>query len=334
MRILFMGHNKWACLTLRELIKNGHDICGVITETDEYDSNNREHYNSFARFNAYESLKNLALGFNLPLYQPDKVNSAPWVEKIEKMAPELIVIVSYHAIIKGELLEKYGGRIINAHAAYLPYYKGRAPITWAIINGEEYGGVTVHFIDKGVDTGPIIVQQKVKIVKDDRGIDLLLRMLPLFPKLVSQAVRLIETKKVKPRVQNPYEGCYFAQRDPINGAIDWQGETSQEIHNKVRALTTPYPKAFFIYGQRRKVFVLKTTLPDDHNAKKICPKPGMVYCKAPNGGVKVTTTDGYIIIDEIEIDGKQYPGDYLTLGNNINYNFIEKQLIESGDWPE
>ena len=328
-----MGHNKWACMALRELIKNGHDIVGVITEKDEFDKNNTEHYASFAKFGAYEFFKDVAVGLNLPVYQPDDVNSPEWIQKIDSMRPDLIVVVSYHSILKGKLLQKYNGRIINAHAAFLPYYKGRAPITWAIINGEEYAGVTVHFINEGVDTGDIIIQEKVRIEDDDRGIDLLIKMLPLFPKLVLEAVNLIRTNKVQPKPQNPYEGCYFPLRNPINSVIDWQNETAREIHNRVRALAYPYPSAFFFLS-RKKVSVLKTRLSDGYAARKISPRPGLVFGKAPNGGVKVTTVDGFIVIEELEIDGKKHKGDFLKIGSHINYDFLEKLLIERGDWSD
>ena len=190
-----MGHNKWATLTLRELVKSRHDVVAVVTETDEFDKKEEKNYKKFAGYGAYESLKDVANSLDLPLYQPEDANSQDFLDTIDSLNPDLIVMVSYHAIIKAPLLRKYENKIINAHVAYLPYYRGRAPINWAIINDDDCAGVTVHFIDEGIDTGPIIMQEKVKIEADDSTIDVLLKALPMFSKLVLKSIDLIENDK-------------------------------------------------------------------------------------------------------------------------------------------
>lgn len=325
MKILLMGHNKWACLVLRELIKNNYDIIGVVTETDDYDKREAEAYVRFTKFGVYESLKEAANTLKLPVYKPKDVNSPDFIKTIEKMSPNLIVIVSYHGIIKKPLLRKFKNRIINAHVAPLPYYRGRAPINWAIINGEDHVGVTVHFLTEEIDAGPIILQEKVPITENDRAIDVLLRSLPIAPKLILRTIKLIENGQVKVRLQNPFAGSYFPKRTPADGLIDWRFETSREIHDKVRALTDPYPGAFTFFDDK-KVVILKTSLPKER--KRITPVLGLVFGKTPSDGVKTTTIDDFIIIEKVKIDDTVYKGaDYFKMGARLGIDLFQKYLL-------
>lgn len=317
MRILLLGHNKWACLTLRALVEAKHEIVGVITETDEYDKREAEVYRRFARYEAYESLKELTTELGLPLYQPHDIHDPEFIKLIEKrLQPDLLVCVSYHAILKKPLLERYPNRIINAHLAPLPHYRGRAPLNWAIINGEDHTAVTVHFIDEGIDTGPIIAQEMIPIGEDDRAIDVLLRALPYFPKLVLQAIKQIEADNVRPRSQEPYEGSYFPKRTPEDGLIDWKLMTTRDVHNMIRALSDPYPGAFSYCSGQRIIFQ-RSQLPS--KMKRISPVTGLVFAKTSEGAVKITTRDGFIIISSIQVrDVEMRPAKHLKLGSKLS----------------
>lgn len=316
MRILLMGHNKWACMTLRALLEADYEVVGVITETDEFDQREAQTYERFARYGAYESLKEVARELGLDVYQPEDINDPAFIEKIESLRPDLLVCVSYHAIIKTELLNKYKQRIINAHLAPLPYYRGRAPINWAIINGEDHTAVTVHFMNEGVDTGPIIVQERVPIYDDDRAIDVLLRALPYFPKLVLKAVRLIEEGKVEAVPQNPYEGTYFPKRTPEDGLVDWTSEKAKDIHNKIRALIDPYPGAFSYYRGDKVIFI-SSELPK--NLKRVSPVGGIIFGKNSDQSVKVTTIDGCLVIKEIRVHEREaVAARYFKMGGKLS----------------
>jgi len=296
MKILLMGHQIWACMVLKKLVEEGHEIVGVITEKDDYDD---ETYKAnFQKYGCYMSLKDVALKMGLKVFQPDNVNSAEYMEIIENLSPDLIIIVSYHSIIKKPLIEKY--KIINLHGSLLPKYRGRAPINWAIINGEKETGVTVHFVDEGIDTGDIIYQEKVKIEKTDTAIDVMKKTLPLYPKLASIAVNLIEKNEVKPIKQDKSDGFYFPRRKPQDGKIEW-GWTTETIYNWIRALTHPYPGAF-TFHKGKKLFVWKATIPSDKN--KITHIPGIVIGYT-NDGVRVTTGDSYIIINKVQLEGEK-----------------------------
>lgn len=316
MRILLLGHNKWACLTLTALVKAGHEIVGVVTETDAFDREEAEVYERFARYGAYESLKEAALQVGLPLYQPKDINHTEFIATIDAMAPDLIICVSYHAILKRELISRYPARIINAHLAPLPHYRGRAPINWAIINGEDHTAVTVHFIDEGIDTGPIIVQERIPILEMDRAIDVLLRALPAFPRTILSAIRKIETDKVEALPQSPFDGSYFPKRTPKDGLIDWKYMNTQDIHNTIRALSDPYPGAFS-YCKGEKIIFHRSQLPREMH--RVSPIAGLVFTKIPDGAVKVTTRDSHITITSIQVGDREIrPAEYLKLGSKLS----------------
>jgi len=308
-------------MVLSAIVTQGYNVVGVITETDEFDKKEEENYQRFAKFGAYDSLKEVANCLKLPVYQPKNVNSEEFVDKIEEINPNLIVIVSYHTIIKKHLIQKFKNRIINVHMAPLPKYRGRAPINWAIINGETHTAITVHFVDEGIDTGPIISQEIIEIEDDDRAIDVLLKGLPLFPYLVLKSIRFIEENKVNPKTQDLYDGSYFPKRKPEDGLIDWCHEKTLDIHNKVRALAYPYPGAFTFIHPEKKVKIERTSMP--RNFRRICPIPGIVFGKVPSGGVKVTTIDGFIIIEKVRIDESIYDAsEYLKLGTKLEMGII------------
>lgn len=305
-----MGHQIWACLTLNKLIGDGHEILGVITERDSFDN---ESYKRLAEYGCYGSLKETAEDLGLTVYQPNNVNSEDFIKVIDSLRPELIVIVSYHTIIKKPLLDKY--TIINAHGAPLPRYRGRAPINWAIINGECETAVTVHFIDEDIDTGDIIYQDKVEIKDTDTAIAVLKRSLPLYPKLVSKAVKAIE-RGDPPRIpQNPFDGSYFPTRRPDDGLIDWSNE-STDIYNLVRALAKPFPGAF-TFHKGKKIIIWESRLPPAKT--RISAVTGIVFGKTEKGEVKVTTKDSYIIIGNIQPEGSDamVPTDYFKVGAKL-----------------
>jgi len=317
MRILLLGHNKWACMTLRALIDGGHTVVGVVTETDAFDRREADVYARFARFNAYESLKETAEAIGLDVHQPADINDRTFIAAIDALSPELIVCVSYHAILRPVLIDRYPDRILNAHLAPLPDYRGRAPLNWAILNGEDHTAVTVHFIDAGIDTGQILVQQRIPILESDRSIDVLLRALPEFPNAVLAAIAGIERGTIEPEPQDPHAGSYFPLRTPSDGLVLWDREKACDIHNKVRALSDPYPEAFSYVRDRRTRFV-SSRLPQD--PRRISPVPGIVHRHNEDGSVDVTTIDGSLSIETVRIREEVLPAaEALRLGTRFTH---------------
>lgn len=315
MRIFLLGHNKWACLTLRALLDAGHVVVGVITETTEFDAREADTYRRFSRHAAYESLKDTANALAVPVHQPQNINTPDSIRLIEATSPDLLVCVSYHTILRAPLLDRFPKRVINAHLAPLPRYRGRAPLNWAIINGETETAVTVHYIDEGVDTGPILVQERIPIHPDERAIDVLLRALPAFPRTVLHAVDMIASGKIAPREQPRDAGSYFPRRSAADGLIDWLRLGARDIHNLIRALSDPYPGAF-CYCRGKSVVLERSSLPVTQ--ARVSPVPGLVFAHTSDGAAMATTHDGSIVIRSVRSDGEEKPArSSLPLGSRL-----------------
>lgn len=307
-----MGNGKWACLTLDALLSRGHNVIGVVCETDEFDNKENEFYNKLETEGLYMSLKDYAIKKGLKVLQPENINAEESMREIENLSPEILISASYHQIIKKELINRY--TIINAHGAPLPRYRGRAPIAWSIINGEKEGAVTVHFVDETIDTGDIILQKKFSIEESDYASDVLKKILGVFPEAVCEAVSQIENNTVNPTKQNPYDGWYFPKRTEADGVTNFNSNT-KDVYNWIRAQTSPYPGAF-AYTKKKKVIFQKVELPKD--TTRISPVGGIVFGKTEQGGVKVTTKDGYITINSVIVGSIEKPAsEYIRMGTRF-----------------
>lgn len=285
--ILFLGHNKWAVLSIKALINAGYKIVGVITETDEFDKREKKVYDRFSRFNAYGSVKENARKLGCKVYQPVNINDPFFLEKIKKLKPDIAVIVSYHGILKKDFLDIV--KVINLHGAPLPKYRGRSPINWSIINGETYTGITAHHVITRVDTGKIIEQKLIPIFFKDRAIDVLLRSLPIYPELVLSSKRKIEDNTEFGREQEESESIYFPKRYLEDGKINWNIEKTIDIYNKIRVLSYPYPCARSYY-QNRQIFINSCSIVSE---RKVSPIPGIII-RSNEDGAFITAIDGLI----------------------------------------
>ena len=159
MRILFMGTPDFAVASLRRLVADGHEVCGVFTQPDK--PKNRGHKL------VPTPVKEFALTENIPVYQPLKMRDGTALELVQSLAPELTVVAAYGRILPEDILEapRYGS--INVHSSLLPKYRGAAPINWAILNGEETTGVSIMYMAKELDAGAVILQKETPIGPDE-----------------------------------------------------------------------------------------------------------------------------------------------------------------------
>ena len=167
MRILFMGTPDFAVASLKRLVEDGHEICGVFTQPDK--PKNRGHKLAFS------PVKEYALSQNLAVYQPLKMRDGEAMSIVEELAPELIVVAAYGKILPEDILNypKYGS--INVHSSLLPKYRGAAPINWAILDGEAETGVSIMYMAKELDAGDVILQKTTAIGEDEDALALTAR---------------------------------------------------------------------------------------------------------------------------------------------------------------
>ena len=161
MRVVFMGTPDFSVGTLRELVKAGHEVVGVVSQPDKPKGRGKSLMPT--------PVKEAALELGLPVYQPKKVRDPEFLEVLRELAPEVIVVVAFGQIIPQSILELPPYGCINVHASLLPKYRGAAPIQWAVIDGEPESGVTIMKMDTGLDTGDMITKVVVPIEKDETG---------------------------------------------------------------------------------------------------------------------------------------------------------------------
>jgi methionyl-tRNA formyltransferase len=234
-RLLFCGTPQFAVPTLKQLLAQpDFEIIGVVTQPDRPRGRGQEVSSS--------PVKEVALAANLPVHQPEKIRSPEAQELLQKLAPDAIVIIAYGQIIPSALLSipKFGW--INLHAALLPKYRGAAPINWAIVNGETRTGATTMRINAGVDTGDILLQREIDIVRAETAPELTVRLSELGAPLMAETIRGLAAGSIVPCPQDHAKATHAPMLKKEDGRIDWN-RPAQEIYNRMRGFA-PWPGAY------------------------------------------------------------------------------------------
>ena len=207
MRILFMGTPDFAVASLKRLVKDGHNVCGVFTQPDK--PKNRGHKMAFS------SIKEYALTVGLPVYQPVKMRDGEALRIVQELAPELIVVAAYGKILPEDILNTPPYGSINVHSSILPKYRGAAPINWAILNGESVTGVTIMYMAKELDAGDIILCRETAIDPDEDAQTLTTRLAELGADALSQAVEQLKSgTAVRTTMPTPMPPCWIGACRP------------------------------------------------------------------------------------------------------------------------
>ena len=245
MRILFMGTPDFAVPVLKTLTEN-HEIVMVVTQPDR--PKGRGHGAGFS------AVKEYALSIGLPVLQPEKVRKNDlFVEEITALNADVFVVVAYGQILPLRILKIPLLGCVNIHGSLLPKYRGAAPIQRAILNGDEITGVTIQYMDKGMDTGDMILKKPLVIEKNDRFADVHDKMAVLSCECILEALQLIEAGSAPREHQNHDEATYAPMLTKEDGLIDWSGSASK-IVNQVRALD-PWPGTYtYLEGQPVKIW--------------------------------------------------------------------------------
>lgn len=298
LRIVFMGTPDFAVESLKVLVENHYNIVGVVTMPDK--PGGRGHKIQFS------AVKNYALEHNLPLLQPEKLKDETFLNELKTWNADLQIVVAFRMLPEVVWnMPRFG--TFNLHASLLPQYRGAAPINWAIINGEKETGATTFFLTHEIDTGKIILQEKLKIGESDNagkihdelmhmGADLVCKTVDLILEnrvdAVSQEQLFTDEKDLKPAPKIFKETC----------RIDWN-KPAKDIHNFIRGLS-PYPAAWTqLYMEGRESQIVKIY------SSEIVPKENQL----PAGTIQtdnrsylyVACADGYISITDIQFAGKR-----------------------------
>ncbi len=297
MRILFMGTPDFAVASLKRLVEDEHDVCGVFTQPDR--PKNRGMKMMFS------PVKEYALSQGLSVYQPLKMRDGEALGIVQQLQPELIVVAAYGRILPEEILNapKYGS--INVHSSLLPKYRGAAPINWAILDGLDETGVTIMYMAKELDAGDIIHTAKTAIGIDETAQELTARLAELGAQALAETVEMLAAGTAVRTQQDHSAHTYAPMLSKELSPIDWT-RTARQIHDQVRGLI-PWPCATTeVGGKRVKVFA--TAFGAETNAAA-----GTVVA-AGKQGIEIACGDGKtLLITQLQAEGgkRMAAADYL-----------------------
>lgn len=292
LKIVFMGTPDFAVATLKTLVDNNYNVVGVITAPDKPAGRGRKLNESAVKKYAKEN--------NLNILQPTNLKNENFIEELKSLNANLQIVVAFRMLPKVVWqMPEYG--TFNLHASLLPNYRGAAPINWAIINGETKTGVSTFFIDEKIDTGEMILQETIGIDEHENAGSLHDKLMTIGSKLVLKTVALIEKDPVNTNPQidtKDIKTAYKLNRN--NCKINWHDSLSN-IYNHIRGLS-PYPAAWCILQNGDNTLDIKI-----YNAEKEpCKHNNDIGLIISNKNeLKVSVSNGYIIIKEIKLPGKR-----------------------------
>lgn len=251
--------------------------------------------------------------YNIPLLVHENINSEEFIERVRKYDADLFVSMSFNQIFGEVVRELPALKTINCHAGKLPFYRGRNILNWALINDEKEFGITVHYVDQGIDTGDIILQKTYGITDEDNYATLLERAYEGCAELLYDAIKLIQNGEVKTIRQADIDkvGMYCGGRCAGDETINWN-QSSREIFSFIRAICKPGPQAIsWINGN--KISINRAAMVEGaHTYKNI---PGQVLGKTQDGFL-VKTGDTMIEVTEYTYPRKVKTGDRLVNKEN------------------
>jgi len=284
--VVFAYHNM-GCAGLEALIRHGFEIEAIFTHMDAADEGNW-----------FDSVAELAAKNNLQVYAPEDINHPLWVERIRAYQPEAIFSFYYRSMLSQEILDIPTLGSFNLHGSLLPRYRGRAPLNWALVNGESETGVSLHKMTAKADSGDIIGQQEIPILETDTALDLNRKAVAAATQLLDSSLPAILANTVVGIPQDEAEATYFGGRTPADGIIDWN-KSSIEIYNLIRAVTRPYPGAFTFRGKNRiLIWEAQAVTLADTSAR-----PGTIVSTDP---LQVACGDGAVEISFAQSEGDIY----------------------------
>ncbi|PKH26265.1 bifunctional UDP-glucuronic acid oxidase/UDP-4-amino-4-deoxy-L-arabinose formyltransferase [Enterobacterales bacterium CwR94] len=276
MKTVVFAYHDMGCVGINALIRAGYQIEAIFTHADSAGENT-----------FYGSVARLAAEQGIPVYAPDNVNHPLWVDRIKAMAPAMIFSFYYRQLLCADILDTASQGAFNLHGSLLPKYRGRAPLNWALVNGETLTGVTLHRMVPRADAGAIVAQATVEIHPDDTALTLHHKLTDCAAGLLGENLSALQNGRLVDREQNEADATTFGRRTAEDGRIDWQ-QSAQQNHNLVRAVTDPWPGAYSYVGSTRFI-IWKSRVVDIAHQQR----PGTVLSVEP---LRIACADGALDI--------------------------------------
>lgn len=288
MRLIFMGTPDFAAKILEALVRGGHEIVLAVTQPDRPKGRKGEP--------AFSEVKQCALNYGIPVYQPLKLRAPEALDELEKFDADAVVVAAFGQILPKSVLELTKGGCINVHASLLPKYRGASPIQQAILKGEEKTGVTIMQMDEGIDTGDILLQREVPIGREDTGGSLFEKLARTGGELILEALLKLEEGTLKPVPQEEEKSSYASMITKKQGLADF-GKPALVLERMVRAFD-PWPGTYTYYnGKMLKIW--KASAKEGREAA-----PGQIL-QAGKDGIEVSCGEGILVIRELQLEGKK-----------------------------
>ena len=300
MNIVFMGTPDFAVNALEAVIEAGHHVTAVVTQPDKPKGRGKEIQ--------ITPVKACALRHNIPVFQPVRIKEAEAVDTLRTYEADVFIVAAFGQILSEEILTMPRHGCINIHASLLPKYRGSAPIQWAIINGEKMTGVTIMQMDRGIDTGDMLLKAEVEIEPKDTGDSLHDKLAAAGARLIVEALTKIESGDITPVKQNDEDSCYAKMLQKSMGRIDWQ-QSAPKLDRLIRGLIS-WPGASTVYhGKMLKIWEEEVAAETELHRKEADGKragtaPGTVIL-VERDAIYVQTGEGVLKITAVQPEGKK-----------------------------
>jgi methionyl-tRNA formyltransferase len=302
--VVFAYHNMGIC-GLEALKRAGFNIAAIFSHEDDTGENCW-----------FDSVVAWANKNHIEVFCPPDMNTPAWIEKVSRLAPEVIFSFYFRHMLSQDILNIPPSGAYNLHGSILPAYRGRAPVNWAIINGEQETGVTLHNMIDKPDAGDIVGQKEVEIAFEDTTRTLYDKLCGAAREMLTEVLPLIREGRAPRISQDLTKGSYYGARRPEDGRIDWSWPAVR-IYNLIRAVTEPYPGAFgFVPGVGK--ILIWWALPEGEGRNDRT--PGRIEVEKEN--VFVSTGGGRLKLVDIEIAGSR-----IKRGQIFNYFKNKEGLV-------
>jgi len=289
LKTIFMGTPEFAIPSLKVVSQNT-DLKLIFTKEDKRNARGNKII--------YSPVKQFGLDNDIEVIQPKRMKDEEVIDKIKEINPDLIVVVAYGKILPKEIIDipKYG--IINVHSSLLPKYRGASPIHSAILNGDKESGVSIMYIEEGLDSGDVILKETCEITEDDTLGTLHDRLKELGAIGLEKALKLIEAGEVKAEKQDDSKVTFVKPITKEQAKIDWNN-TKEVIFNQIRGLN-PFPGAYTHNEKNENIKIYKS----EKLEKEYVGENGTVVEMTKKGPV-VKVANGALRLLEIKFEGKK-----------------------------
>ena len=285
MRIVFMGTPEFAVPSLKALCENGYDVVGVFTQPDRPKGRGNKVTMS--------PVKEYALSQNIPVFQPQRIRR-DGVEDLKALAPDLCVTAAFGQILSQEILDIPPMGNINVHASLLPRHRGSAPINWAILQGDKEAGVTTMMMDKGIDTGDMLLKSATPIQPGETAGELTLRLSQMGAELLLETLHALENGTLVRIPQDESQMTYDPMLDKQMGIIDWTMD-AERIVNRIHGLN-PWPGCSTAW-QDGRLKLLRAAVAEGSGA------PGEIIGADAKAGLTIACGSGAVNITMLQAPG-------------------------------